>query len=202
MRTGRNVAGGCPCFLASSDSRHAIEIGKAEGHLELAVEAPDGLAERVGKPYVGPHIFSYIEVHHQLANEEIFGPVLTVYVYDDADYSKALDLCDSTSPYALTGAVFSQDRAAVRQAMSALRNAAGIPWIWHFLIGAALVGFALVPQDRTDAVCQPGVPQPPEHVPVQRFQIEGVGLVALVLVDSGAALRGLDDADRNLLACV
>src|SRR5512138_2758890 len=57
--------------------------------------------------------------------EEIFGPVLTAYVYDDAKWDDTLRLVDSTSPYALTGAVFAQDRRAVRQAMSELRNAAG-----------------------------------------------------------------------------
>jgi 1-pyrroline-5-carboxylate dehydrogenase len=60
--------------------------------------------------------------------EEIFGPVLTAYVYDDATESKlddALALCDRTSPYALTGAVFARDRAFIERASLALRNAAG-----------------------------------------------------------------------------
>ncbi len=57
--------------------------------------------------------------------EEIFGPVLTVYVYEDAEWEEMLDLVDSTSPYALTGAVFSRDRAAVAQATEKLRHAAG-----------------------------------------------------------------------------
>jgi 1-pyrroline-5-carboxylate dehydrogenase len=57
--------------------------------------------------------------------EEIFGPVMTIYVYDDADYEKTLHVCDETSPYALTGAVFATDREAVQTAESILRNAAG-----------------------------------------------------------------------------
>lgn len=57
--------------------------------------------------------------------EEIFGPVITIYVYDDADYEKTLHLCDQTSPYALTGAVFAIDRNAVVLAETILRNAAG-----------------------------------------------------------------------------
>jgi 1-pyrroline-5-carboxylate dehydrogenase len=57
--------------------------------------------------------------------EEIFGPVLTIYVYPDSQYEKTLDLCNSTSPYALTGAVFSNDRAAVITAHDRLRHAAG-----------------------------------------------------------------------------
>jgi 1-pyrroline-5-carboxylate dehydrogenase len=57
--------------------------------------------------------------------EEIFGPVMSIYVYDDADYEKTLHLCDETSPYALTGAVFATDRNAVVLAETILRNAAG-----------------------------------------------------------------------------
>ena len=57
--------------------------------------------------------------------EEIFGPVLTIYVYPENEWSKTLKLVDSTSAYALTGAVFSQDRAAIVEATDALRNSAG-----------------------------------------------------------------------------
>ena len=57
--------------------------------------------------------------------EEIFGPVLTIYVYADKDYEKVLDLVDSTSPYALTGAIISSSRAAIDVAMHKLRHAAG-----------------------------------------------------------------------------
>ncbi len=57
--------------------------------------------------------------------EEIFGPVVTVYVYDDKKWEDTLEVLDATSPYALTGAVFANDRAAVRQANQALRHSAG-----------------------------------------------------------------------------
>ena len=57
--------------------------------------------------------------------EEIFGPVVTTYVYPDGKWEETLRIVDETSPYALTGAVFSRDRAAVGQATSVLRNAAG-----------------------------------------------------------------------------
>jgi 1-pyrroline-5-carboxylate dehydrogenase len=57
--------------------------------------------------------------------EEIFGPVLTLYVYPDQDWDSVLRTVDGTSPYALTGAVFSEDRRAAIQAMQALRYAAG-----------------------------------------------------------------------------
>jgi 1-pyrroline-5-carboxylate dehydrogenase len=61
--------------------------------------------------------------------EEIFGPVLTIYVYEDADWSSMLELVDTTSEYALTGAIFSQDRYAAIEATKALENTAG-----HFYI--------------------------------------------------------------------
>jgi 1-pyrroline-5-carboxylate dehydrogenase len=57
--------------------------------------------------------------------EEIFGPVVTAYVYPDAKWRETLSTVDRTSPYALTGSVFANDRRAVREASSALRNAAG-----------------------------------------------------------------------------
>jgi len=57
--------------------------------------------------------------------EEIFGPVITIYIYDDADFEKTLHLCNETSPYALTGAIFATDRNAVETAETVLRNAAG-----------------------------------------------------------------------------
>jgi 1-pyrroline-5-carboxylate dehydrogenase len=57
--------------------------------------------------------------------DEIFGPVMSIYVYDDDKWADTLRLVDATSPYALTGAVFAKDRRAVREAMDALRHAAG-----------------------------------------------------------------------------
>lgn len=56
---------------------------------------------------------------------ELFGPVVTVYVYDDEDWSKTLTLIDKTSEYALTGAVLSADRYAIDEATKALQNSAG-----------------------------------------------------------------------------
>jgi 1-pyrroline-5-carboxylate dehydrogenase len=57
--------------------------------------------------------------------EEIFGPVLTIYVYEDSKFAETLKLCNETSPYALTGAIISQDRIAMNQAMELLRHSAG-----------------------------------------------------------------------------
>ena len=57
--------------------------------------------------------------------EEIFGPVLTIYVYDDDKFEETLDLVNETSSYALTGSIISNDRSAVELATDKLRNAAG-----------------------------------------------------------------------------
>jgi 1-pyrroline-5-carboxylate dehydrogenase len=62
---------------------------------------------------------------HTLMETELFGPVLSVYVYADAHWPEVLELVDGTSPYALTGAIFARDRAAIAQASNALRFAAG-----------------------------------------------------------------------------
>ena len=63
--------------------------------------------------------------HFKTIEEEIFGPVLTIYVYADSKWEETLELVDKTSPYALTGAIFSQDRYALNFAQQKLRNAAG-----------------------------------------------------------------------------
>jgi 1-pyrroline-5-carboxylate dehydrogenase len=62
---------------------------------------------------------------HRLMEEEIFGPVLAVYVYPDAQFEETLQLCDETSPYGLTGSIFAQDRRIIQQAAERLRHAAG-----------------------------------------------------------------------------
>lgn len=75
--------------------------------------------------FIEPTVVLTTNPHFKLMEEEIFGPVLTVYVYDDEKYEETLKLCDSTSPYGLTGAVFAQDRQAIVTAEKMLVNAAG-----------------------------------------------------------------------------
>ncbi|MFC3199063.1 L-glutamate gamma-semialdehyde dehydrogenase [Parapedobacter deserti] len=70
--------------------------------------------------------------------EELFGPVLTIYVYDDGQWTEMLDVIDKTSIYALTGAIISQDRYAITQATYALRNAAGNFYINDKCTGAVV----------------------------------------------------------------
>ena len=75
--------------------------------------------------FVQPTLIETSNPDNRLLKEEIFGPVVSAYVYPDAKWDETLTLIDGGSPYALTGAVFANDRRAVRQAASALRNAAG-----------------------------------------------------------------------------
>jgi 1-pyrroline-5-carboxylate dehydrogenase len=75
--------------------------------------------------FIHPTLVETNEPGYRLLCEEIFGPVVTAYVYDDAKWTETLEVVDATSPYALTGSVFAQDRRAVVEASTALRNAAG-----------------------------------------------------------------------------
>uniref|UniRef100_A0A673XEK4 Multifunctional fusion protein n=1 Tax=Salmo trutta TaxID=8032 RepID=A0A673XEK4_SALTR len=75
--------------------------------------------------FVEPTIIESTDPQEAIMAEEIFGPVLSVYVYPENDYLEVLHLIDNTSPYALTGAVFALDKNVVNEAAKALRNAAG-----------------------------------------------------------------------------
>ena len=75
--------------------------------------------------FVQPTLVEVDDPKHRLMQEEIFGPVVTVYPYEATSFADVLALADGTSPYALTGAVFANDRRAVREAEDALRDAAG-----------------------------------------------------------------------------
>ena len=75
--------------------------------------------------FIEPTVVRTTDPRFKLMREEIFGPVLTVYVYDDLELEKTLELVDTASPYALTGAIFAEDRKAVDHLTRVLRNAAG-----------------------------------------------------------------------------
>jgi 1-pyrroline-5-carboxylate dehydrogenase len=75
--------------------------------------------------FIRPTLVESRDPSYRLLCEEIFGPVVTAYVYDDDAWAETLGIVDTTSPYALTGAIFANDRRAVREATMALRNAAG-----------------------------------------------------------------------------
>jgi len=75
--------------------------------------------------FIEPTVLEVSDPMYITMCEEIFGPVLTIFVYEDKDFSKILDIANATSPYALTGAIFANDRAALALANDKLRHAAG-----------------------------------------------------------------------------
>ncbi len=75
--------------------------------------------------FIEPTVIIAKDPHFITMEEEIFGPVMTIYVYEDDEYEETLKLCDETSPYGLTGAIFSRDRYAMVKACRILRYAAG-----------------------------------------------------------------------------
>jgi 1-pyrroline-5-carboxylate dehydrogenase len=79
--------------------------------------------------FIDPTVVETTDPRHRLMREEIFGPVLTVWVYPDAEEARALELCDTAAPYALTGAIFARDRAFIERALVALRFTAGNVYI-------------------------------------------------------------------------
>jgi 1-pyrroline-5-carboxylate dehydrogenase len=102
-----------------------------KGYVDFAKEASDaeilvggGCDDSEGY-FIEPTVIETTNPHFKTMEEEIFGPVVTIYPYDEDKFAETLELCDSTSPYALTGAIIARDRYAVEQATSALRNAAG-----------------------------------------------------------------------------
>ncbi|XP_031172059.1 delta-1-pyrroline-5-carboxylate dehydrogenase, mitochondrial [Sander lucioperca] len=99
-------------------------IDRAKSSSSLKVIAGGNYDDSKGY-FVEPTIIETTDPRDTIMSEEIFGPVLAVYVYPEKDYREVLQLIDNTSPYALTGAVFAQDRTVVDEAARALRNAAG-----------------------------------------------------------------------------
>ncbi|MBU1100127.1 MAG: L-glutamate gamma-semialdehyde dehydrogenase [Bacteroidetes bacterium] len=101
------------------------------GYIDYAKNSPDAKIITGGEYdnsqgyFIRPTIIETVDHHFKTMEEEIFGPVLTVFVYEDNELEKALDLCDSTSPYGLTGSVFAQDRIAASLICEKLRYAAG-----------------------------------------------------------------------------
>jgi 1-pyrroline-5-carboxylate dehydrogenase len=99
------------------------------GYLELAHATGTvhfgGKADSSCGWFVEPTLVEVDDLGHRMLAEEIFGPILTAYVYDDDKYAETLEAVDKTSPFALTGAIFARERYAVVQAMQALQNAAG-----------------------------------------------------------------------------
>ena len=99
-----------------------IEYAKGSPKAEILF---GGTGDKSVGYFVQPTIIKTTDPHFRSMEEEIFGPILTVYVYDDDKFAETLDICNNTSPYALTGAVFATDRDAINRAENVLRYAAG-----------------------------------------------------------------------------
>jgi 1-pyrroline-5-carboxylate dehydrogenase len=104
---------------------------KISGYIERAKNDKDaeviigGTYDKTTGYFISPTVILAHDPHYTTMEEEIFGPVLTIYVYEDEKYSETLKLVNNTSPYGLTGAIFATDRFAIREAMEELRYAAG-----------------------------------------------------------------------------
>ena len=110
---------------------HKTAFEDTTGYIDRAAASPDadiiagGDYDGSEGYFIRPTIILSHKPDYESMCDEIFGPVMTIYVYPDTDWSEMLSLVESTSPYALTGAVFSQDRAALREARQVLRFTAG-----------------------------------------------------------------------------
>jgi 1-pyrroline-5-carboxylate dehydrogenase len=104
---------------------------KIVGYIEFAREDPNmeilcgGTYDDSEGYFIQPTVVLSKDPRSKLMSEEIFGPVITIYVYPEKKFEETLKLCNTTSPYALTGAIFAQDRYAIVKAAKALRHAAG-----------------------------------------------------------------------------
>jgi 1-pyrroline-5-carboxylate dehydrogenase len=114
-------------FMGAVIDKRAFE--KICGYIEHARQhariVSGGSCDGATGYFIRPTLIETADPAYRTLCEEIFGPVVTAYVYDDSKWLDTLSLVNSTSPYALTGAVFAQERQAVREATSALRYAAG-----------------------------------------------------------------------------
>ena len=99
-----------------------IDNAKKDDKVEIWV---GGKCDKKNGYFIQPTVIEAKNPKYVTMCEEIFGPVLTVYIYPANSFEKTLELVDSTSPYALTGAIIAQDRAAVEMATAKLRNSAG-----------------------------------------------------------------------------
>ncbi|HEY1420073.1 MAG TPA: L-glutamate gamma-semialdehyde dehydrogenase [Candidatus Dormibacteraeota bacterium] len=118
----RNFMGAVIDGKAYANHMKAIEYAKkAEGAKVIAGGKGD---DSVGW-FIRPTVIETNDPDFKLLREELFGPILTVYPYADGKFEETLELCDRTSPYGLTGAIFARDRSAIRRASETLVNAAG-----------------------------------------------------------------------------
>lgn len=99
-----------------------IDFAKSSPEAEIVF---GGKGDKSVGYFVEPTVIVTTNPKFKTMVEEIFGPVITIYVYDDAKFEETLEICDATSPYALTGSILASDRYAVVVAMNKLRYSAG-----------------------------------------------------------------------------
>lgn len=110
---------------------HEASFDKLASYIDRAKNTPEaqvvagGNYDKSEGYFIEPTVIVTTNPKYETMTTELFGPVVTIYVYDDNQWSEALQLVNSTSEYALTGAVFSQDRYALSEAIEALEDAAG-----------------------------------------------------------------------------
>jgi 1-pyrroline-5-carboxylate dehydrogenase len=109
---------------ASSFKTQKAAIDEAKASSDASILVGGEYDDREGW-FVRPTIIVTTNPGYRTLCDELFGPVLTLHVYDEGKWLETLDLVDRTSPYALTGAIFAQDRYAIQQGLERLRNAAG-----------------------------------------------------------------------------
>jgi 1-pyrroline-5-carboxylate dehydrogenase len=109
---------------ASSFKTQKQAIEEAKKHAKTRVVVGGGVDDSEGY-FVEPTVIETEDPGFRLMRDELFGPVVTAYVYPEGDYEETLELVDSSAPYGLTGAVFAEEREAVLEAEEALRYAAG-----------------------------------------------------------------------------
>ncbi len=118
-----------PNFINAVISEAAFD--RIAGYIDYVKSAPDaeilvgGEYDKSKGYFISPTVVKTTDPKFKTMCEEIFGPVVTIYIYDDKDFETVLDIVDNTSEYALTGAVYSQDRYALNTAMKKLENSAG-----------------------------------------------------------------------------
>ncbi|BFO64180.1 L-glutamate gamma-semialdehyde dehydrogenase [Chryseobacterium sp. KCF3-3] len=116
-------------FINAVIDKNSFE--KCKGYIDRANASGEATVAIGGKVddskgwFVHPTVIETTNPQYESMVEEIFGPILSVFVYEDQDWKETLKLVDSSSPYSLTGSVFSQDRYAISEAYKALENASG-----------------------------------------------------------------------------
>ena len=123
-RSSAKIAPVSPYGDDSSFRTQAAAIEEAKANAEADVVVGGGYDDSRGY-FVEPTVIETRDPGFRTMREELFGPVVTTFVYDESKWPETLDLVDSTAPYGLTGAVFAEDRSAIDVARERLRYAAG-----------------------------------------------------------------------------